>query len=173
MRAISFLAFFLTVVVLNAEPAKLELTNAFGDALAEGSVKVLYSSIGCFHSEDYELVFQLINDDAAKVSVTELVREKVPPNGEPKVVPCSLGVVMLTSRDLERFAKLLTYYENPRPSVCTTRDHIVFQKIEGEKVTVLADVVDGTCGTDDRLELLTFFEIIRRARMVLTEKANP
>ena len=172
MKALPFLVFFLAAVVLQAEPAKVELTNAFGEALTTGIVKVQYSSTGCFHAEDYELVFQLINGDAAKVVVTELVRGEVLHGSEPNVARSSLGVVMLTSRDLERFANLLSYYEHLGPSLCTTKDHIVFQRIDGEKVAVLADVQDGTCGTDDRLEILTFFEIIRRARMAIAEKGS-
>lgn len=135
-----------------------------GDDPTTAVLRINFHSLGCFHAVDYEFTFEFPGDNFLKVSVIEDVHQSLHGETESRVNRVKIGMVTLVGRDWERFMKLLDYYKGLVGSEggCTTVDHLIFQKVVGEKALVLAEIEDRTCGTHDRLDLLTFDEILDR-----------
>lgn len=157
---------FLTLPLL-AESTKVALESALEPVLSEGNLRIIYTSSGCFHHESYELTFKMLENASLEVSVVENVRELNDSSESAQISHEPIGAVILQGRDLDRLGKLIEYYDSLEDVGCTTVDHIVFQKVQTDIITVITEIYDASCGTHDRLDVLTLGEIVHRAKQAV------
>ena len=183
MKKLLLLLLVASPLLAKPAPPKRDWMMAFDDESPTAVLRVNYRSEGPLHSKDFNFDFEGIGSGFLKVTVTENVMEETKAVTTGQVRHVKLGTMPLTGKDPARFGKLLNYYKvlGVSPGTSSTPstgsglavDHLVFQRVDGEKVVVLAENQDSTGALKDRPDLLTFDEIITRIRAVNPGPATP
>ncbi|WP_338684232.1 hypothetical protein [Haloferula helveola] len=123
-------------------------------AIPEGAtLKVEYTSSGCFHHERARFEFR---NGSVKVwkYVPKEDQEKI--EWEAKLI----GEKKLVKAEIEGLDLLFAYYQAGNRGGCTTVDRIGMTLVEGKRVLREENHVDATCHADDRPGVLTLDELL-------------
>jgi hypothetical protein len=139
--------------------APISVADSVRSLLDSGATVVVeYRAGSCFGCEQYELDLVSVKTSPLVATVFSIAESK-----SDGVVRTPIAAVALTARDGVRFDRLLDFYRAlPPDCYCTTSYYVAFR--EATKKEPFFTIKDDTGETRDRYELLTFGEIIDRAK---------
>lgn len=116
--------------------------------IPEGNtIEVMFESKGCFHHGRYQFVFQ----GARAVVIKMEAKRNIP-----------VGAVTLSKSELAGLDRLLIFYRERRPGLCTTSDTIALTQKTGGKVVKREFFQDDTCETDEMKRVTRFTDIVAK-----------
>jgi hypothetical protein len=120
------------------------------------TLRIEYSSSGCFSSTRAEVWILGRDPSVARVVVWDSGPVRVESPAEPKH-----RTVRLTSEDRRGLDKLIAFYRSSRSSGCTTVDHIKLTLSSKGQAVRSESFVDGSCRVHDEPGVVTLDEIVR------------
>ena len=160
------LAFLLTCAPIGVIASTGLFQEIVPRTLQSGRLLIVWRSSGCFHDEAFELRFRPIDEFTVAVSVVSLKSQEAEAGSSRAVAREEVGTITLVSRDIERFGRLLEFYDKPRDQFCTTVDQIEVLMESVGSSSLLLSGKDGSCSLLERLDVLTFGEMVERAKAV-------
>src|SRR5262249_5736338 len=133
----------------------------FSSLKASDTLKVRYTSTGCFHFCDYEFTFR--RDATTTVSVVSVLRkwsERDPDDADKSRE--KLGQIQLNAADLAGLDELLRFYRSKPSGFCTTRDNITISQVQDGKIIATERFQDNSCETRETNRITTLPELARR-----------
>jgi len=160
--------------LLGAPPSR-DWMRAFEDESPTAVLLVHYRSAADGESKDLDFAFEGICTGILSVTVTEHLEQDARKVAAERGKQIPLGTLPLRGKDPARFNKLLDYYKKlgAAPGTGANVDHVVFQKFDQGKITVLAEVDDSSGGLKGRSDVLTFDEILNRIRRAESDRPTP
>lgn len=160
--------------LLGAPPPR-DWMRAFEDESPTAVLLVHYRGDAEGGSKDLDFAFEGICTGILSVTVTEHLEQDAQKVGADRGKQIPLGTLPLRGKDPARFSKLLDYYKKlgSPPGMGANVEHVVFQKVDRGKTTVLAEVDDSTGGLKGRSDVLTFDEILSRIRQAESDRPTP
>ncbi len=153
----SFFVFILLVIfssISGADEAPSVRTLGVNESLV-----VKYTSTGCFHNSTSVLVFT-----SGKVSMYSVKLESPDEKKEQVEEKKHLGDVQLSEEDVTKLEALFKFYADGPDQGCTTVDYIKVSLQKDDKVVKTYEFTDGSCSTYDMKSVLTFGELIGKAK---------
>lgn len=125
------------------------------------TIRVIYSSVGCFHFETREFEFHGGKDVTAKIiRIDRRWNEDAKQREEPVKTP--LGTVRVSEAELAGLDRLLAYYRSHPLGGCTTVDEIEVTHLRGDRTIATESFTDATCGTYERKDLTLFWDLVSK-----------
>lgn len=116
------------------------------------TIRVIFTSSGCFHNETYEFDFQRASSVTAKVTTIEYSWNEAKQRNE-EAKRATLGTVTLSDAEIAGIDRLFTFYRSNKDKGCTTVNHITATQMSGKTVKATESFTDASCATYDMKNL--------------------
>ncbi len=133
--------------------------TAFSDLPKGDTIAVRYSSLGCFHSFTYELLYSPQGDGSFEVHEVQSMRS-TPTQRQPKETRTFRGRITLGPGEAKKLDSMIAFYRTNSNGGCTTTDSVRLRQIRRGRTLAEESFVDASCATFSQPDLLTFSHLI-------------
>ena len=135
--------------------------ETFSQLRAGESLRIRFTSGGCFHFYTYDLTFEVT--DGARVSVTSVELDwSQADRAYHDGTKANLGELSLSSADLAGLDALLAFYRTTSGGGCTKKDKIEICQLRDGHVIAREEFADGSCAASKVSGVLTIPALAHR-----------